>query len=118
MWRPRGGRSRLTYRLLGLLIDGLPAESLTKTAMRNEYDDRELQQIASERSEHPPFSHTDLLIAHLIDVVAAIGHGLGGSNGDPPKYPRPGIAPAGGGRVGKMTRAQMDAYEERIKRGG
>lgn len=74
--------------------------------------------MAGQRNEHGPWSHLELLVAQLIDTVTAIGHGLGGSKSDPPQYPRPGIAPAGGGRAGRMTREQMQAYEQRIKRTG
>ncbi len=101
----------MTYRELGNLIDGLPPESLTRTAQRNEYDDDELAEFAAERTEHGPFSHLELLVCHLIDVVVGLGHGLGGGKGSPPQYPRPGVAPTGpGGRKGRMSRSQMDLY--------
>lgn len=70
LWRPRGGTSRLTYRLLGVLIDGLPGESLTKTAIRDQVPDDQLAKWAEQpRTGHGPWSHADLLIAALIDRV-------------------------------------------------
>ncbi len=109
----------MTFRRLSLLVDHLPSESATKTALRNAYTEAELRQIAGGRTEHPPFSHEALILAELWDLIAGIAHGLGGGKGEVPKYPRPGAGKAAGGaRTGRMTPEQMAAYEKRIKRGG
>ncbi len=84
--------------------------------MRNAYGDAELRDIAGQQNEHGPWSQTDLLIAALWDLVAAVAHN---GKGDPPQYPRPGVTSTpndnGGGR---MSRAQMAAYLKRIRREG
>ncbi len=70
MYRPHGGASRLTWRLLHDLIAGLPGESLTKTAMRDALTDEELAELAAQpRDGHGPWSRTDLRIASLEDAV-------------------------------------------------
>lgn len=104
----------MTYRYLGMLIDGLPPESLTKTKLRAAYSDVELAAMAADNTEHGPWSHTDLLLAALWDLIAGLMHDS--KKGDPPQYPRPGITEAIGGRRGRMTPAQMRDYEQRIRR--
>lgn len=70
LWRPRGGASRLTWRRLGVLIDGLPGESLTKTAIRDALGDDKLAELASQPHEgHGAWSRTDFRIAALEDAI-------------------------------------------------
>lgn len=70
LWAPGHGPSHLTWRRLGVLYDGLPGQSLTKTAWANDLGDQKLSELATERHDrHHPWSHTDLLIADLIDAV-------------------------------------------------
>jgi hypothetical protein len=117
VWRPGGGRSKLTYRMLGLYIDGLSAASLTKTAMRNEHADSDLAAASTEQHEHGPWSHTDLLLAELWDLIAGLMHDS--KKGDPPRYPRPGVGkPGESGRKGRMSPAQMRLYLEKRQIGG
>lgn len=72
MWRPAGGVSRLTWRRLRVLVDGLPPESLTKTAIR---DGMSLQEWAS-RPDGPqawgPWSHEAHLLAGIRDGIASL----------------------------------------------
>lgn len=93
------------------LIDGLPPESLTKTAVRGQYSDAELADMGKRRLDHGPWSNLELLVAHLIDEVAWNSHILttanGGKGDKPTPYPRPGIAPADGVRRGRLTPEQM-----------
>jgi hypothetical protein len=103
LWRPRGGTSRLTHRLLGVLYDELPGESATKTAQRDQIPDDQLAQLARLRREgHGPWSHGELLSAAQIDVLRSILHVLivsnGGKSNAPDPWPRPGV-------VGKRRRA-------------
>ncbi len=109
----------MTYRYLGMLIDGLPAESLTRTAERNEYTDDELAAMAADHHEHGPMSRSDLIAADTWDLLAALCHGLSGAKGDPPRYPRPGVGkPGEGGRKGRMNLSQMRLYLEKRQIGG
>ncbi len=72
LWQPCHGPSRLTWRRLGVLYDGLPGQSLTKTAQANALGDAKLAELAKKaRDGHGPWSHTDMLLADLIDAVNA-----------------------------------------------
>lgn len=111
----------MTHRLLQTLIDGLPPQSLTKTAVRGEYTDAELADMGRQQHDHGPWSHLELLVAHLIDEVAWNSHILGAANGgkaDKPKpYPRPGITPPGGARRGRLTPDQIAVIDAVNPRG-
>lgn len=97
-----------------MYLDGLPSDSLTRTAQRNEYSDDELAEFAAEDHEHGPWSHTDLLLAAVWDLIAQTNHDP--KKGAAPRYPRPGVSTSGpGGRKGRMTSAQMDLYMQKRK---
>jgi hypothetical protein len=62
--------TRLTWRRLGVLIEHLPPESATKTALRDELDDGTLSRLASApRRGHGPWSHVELLLAAVHDSI-------------------------------------------------
>ncbi len=101
----------MTYRLLvDVFVAGLPPESLTRTAQRNEYSDEQLAQMGKQQTGHGPFSHLELLVTHLIDEVAWNTYAVSAVNGGKPKepkpYPRPGV-PGSGPRKGRLTPQQM-----------
>ncbi|TAK89384.1 MAG: hypothetical protein EPO06_12035 [Burkholderiaceae bacterium] len=88
----------MTYRLLSGLIDRLPPEGHYKTAVRDSLSDAQLgEAIAANRATpgHGPWSHTDLLIAALIDSVNTLRHAViavaGVKAKEPKPYPRPGV---------------------------
>jgi len=86
LWEPGHGTSRLTWRRLAVLYDGLPPESLTKTAQTNALGEAELARLAKgDRPGFAPFSHTDMLIAELIDAVNSVTYVLRLANVDPKK---------------------------------
>ncbi len=96
MWRPGGGASRLTYRRLQVLIDGLPPESLSKTAARDGLPEHELARLAKmPRRGHGPWSHTDLLLGAIYDQLSWVIYAIPASQGGKPKKPvpleRPGV---------------------------
>ena len=92
--RPGGGQSRLTPRLLNVILDGLPGDSLYKTAVANSFGDEALAEMAQHEPDgHGRWSHTDLLLAHLIDLTGVIAYGQGVFKDPPPPYRRPGILP-------------------------
>lgn len=68
--RPNGGPSRLTWRRLRTLIEGLPPESATWTAIRNATPVDELADLAEESEpEKAPWSRQEMLTAQLVDAV-------------------------------------------------
>ncbi len=96
LYRPDGGASRLTWRRLQVLIDALPPESATKTAVRDSTPADVVEALASHTPDgHGPWSHTDLLLAVVADQLAwltyAVYHSRGGKPKKPEPYPRPGV---------------------------
>ena len=103
LWRPGGGASRLTWRRLRVLVDGLPADSLTWSAVRDAMTDDELVGLSEkEQAGHGRWSRTELLLAavhdQLADMRAEAPH-VAGAPGDP-KYPQPYPRPGVTGRDG------------------
>lgn len=67
---PGGGPSRMTWRRLRVLIEGLPPESATWTAIRNATPEDKLDAAAVEaRPELGRWSQLEMLVAQLIDAV-------------------------------------------------
>jgi hypothetical protein len=89
--------SRLSWRRLGVLIEHLPPESATKTALRDELADDDLSRLAKlPRRGHGPWSHTELLLAAVHDSVERLIYvqyqRAGAKNVRPPEpMPRPGV---------------------------
>ena len=82
--------------MLSAFIDGLPGESLTKTAIRDAIPDEQLAELADrDRQGHGPWSHEALLSAAALDVLRTILYVLivskGGKSKPPEPYPRPGV---------------------------
>lgn len=70
LYRPRGGRSRLTWRKLDALIEWLPGESATKTAIRDALGDDKLAELAAQpRDGHGRWTHEALQLAAIQDGV-------------------------------------------------
>lgn len=117
LWRRGGGASKMTYRLLGVLIDGLPGHSAYKTAVRDSLSDEQLAELAKEpRDRHGVWSHTDLLIAALVDRIELLRRDVVAVNGGKVKgefepIPRPGVAT----RRRKALSAEGHAYLRRIR---
>ena len=114
LWMPHHGPSRLTWRRLAVLYDGLPPESLTKTAQVDALDPAELASMAKkDRDGFGPFSRTDMLIADLVDAVNLNTYILRLANTDKAKQKsvkppepvyRPGVTPRK-----RRTRASVEA---------
>lgn len=96
-----------------MLIDALPGESATKTAIRDALDEDELAKVAG-RDGHGPWSRTDLLLATAIDllkwVIFAVYAAQGGKPKEPEPLPRPGVA----SRRRRLGPAQF-AYLQRLR---
>ena len=127
LWRPGGGRSALTWRLVKVLIDNLPPESATKTSARDALTDEQLAKLLEAEQGpaapgHGPWSHLEHLSASIVDVLQQIRHVLvvvNGGTSDPPKpLSRPGV----GGRRRKISQpgrehlAQMAAAHEQQRK--
>ncbi len=101
----------MTFRRLSALIEHLPSESATKTFQRNQFSDAELADMAGGRDEHGAWSHTDLILAHISDLIGWLIFAQGDGKGQKPQpYPRPGITTPDGRRPGRMGRDAMDFY--------
>lgn len=97
MFRRDGGPGRLTFRRLHLLIEQLPPESRTKTAIRdlqNPFALAEAAQLGGQRG-WGPISRTDDLLMRLgerIDWVAyVVNKTAGGTPREPLPWRRPGV---------------------------
>lgn len=87
----------LTWRRLGVLVRHLPSESATKTALRNEAPDEDLQDAVEDVDrEYGQWSQTDMLLAELIDVARWLQWSKteAAEKQQPPPgpFPRPGVA--------------------------
>lgn len=86
----------MTYRWLATFIDGLPPESRTKTAIRDDLDPFELAEMsAAPRKGWGPHSRTDELtmqVGERLDwILYAIAKACGGNPKDPAPWRRPGV---------------------------
>lgn len=94
---PGGGPSRLTFRLLQNLIDHLPPESATKTAVRDSLSEHQLAELGQRSGSkgHGPWAHRDMLLARISDqldwVIYAQYASQGGKPEKPKPLPRPGV---------------------------
>jgi hypothetical protein len=112
--------TRLTWRRLGVLIEHLPPESATKTALRDELDDADLSRLASApRRGHGPWSHVELLLAAVHDSIERLIYvqyqRAGAKNVKAPEpMPRPGVGRAGNVRaINPAARAYLEQVRAR-----
>lgn len=86
----------LSWRLLGVLIRGLPSDSRTMTAIRDATPERVLKAPPPADASYGPWSREAMLLAHLIDVAewlrwSKTKDAEQGRN-RPEPFPRPGVA--------------------------
>lgn len=86
----------MTFRRVRILLDRLPPESITKTAMRENLPPAELAaRTHTEPDSHGPWSHTEMLLARVIDQLGIIEYAVyrsqGGKPPEPKPTPRPGV---------------------------
>ncbi|SET48153.1 hypothetical protein [Nonomuraea wenchangensis] len=105
-----------------MLIRGLPPESATKTALRNQMGDSELSQASkSADPSQGQWSQAEMLLASLIDSVrwlvhvTVIANGGKGRSKPPDPVPRPGVKPKGGKSRKPLTLQQQEAVLARIR---
>ena len=104
----------MTWRRLQVLVDHLPPESATKTAVRDSLTDDELAQAHTADAGHGSWSHGELLGAAQVDVLRLILHVLvlanGGKSTAPQPWPRPGV-----GRHRRAPQLDAAAYVARLR---
>jgi hypothetical protein len=85
-------RGDLTWRRLAVLVAALPPESATKAAARDALSPAQLAALPT-RSGHGPWSHTELLLAAIVDRLSMLLWQNGGkaSAPRPEPIPRPGV---------------------------
>ncbi|WP_369147045.1 hypothetical protein [Streptomyces sp. R44] len=101
-----------------MLIEYLPPESATKTAMRNALPDG-AEPAGEYRPDLAPWSSVEMLLAEIKDqlvlsrmvAVAAAG----GKPGDFKPTPRPGIPPTASGGRRRLTDDQRRALDPRLR---
>ncbi|MEU0858412.1 hypothetical protein ABZ352_23680 [Streptomyces griseofuscus] len=104
-----------------MLIEHLPPESATKTAMRNAAPEADLEQVtADHRPDRAPWSGTEMLLAALTDEVRLLRMvtvaANGGKPGDFTPTPRPGIPPTSAPKQRKrLTDEQRAALDPRLR---
>jgi hypothetical protein len=113
LWRDDGGASRLTWRRLGVLINGLPPESATKTALRDALSDDELTSLARTVAEgHGQWSHMEMLLALLADRLGQLVWLNSDGKGDRPEpIQRPGVP-----RKTRILTPKAMEYLDRLRR--
>jgi hypothetical protein len=104
----------LTWRRLGVLVKHLPAESATKTALRNAAPVQKLQK-AVETAEYGTWSQTDMLLAELIDVARWLQWSKTKAAEDgrdaPKPFPRPGVDRTGHAGKAPITQNVVNLLE-------
>lgn len=92
-----------------MLLDALPGDSLYKTAVRDSIDDDDLVRLAAAPTVgHGRWSHTDLLLADIIDRLGHLGYALRAYEKPPEAYRRPGI-------VARRRRQTNDAVKAMVR---
>jgi hypothetical protein len=117
LWR--GG---LSYRRLGVLIRHLPAHSATKTAVRDDTTDEQINGLPDPEG-HGPWSTTDLLLALIADGINTLAwqntqiHGGKKAKSDPPApIRRPGVKPRQRGQISEAGVIYLNRLREERRR--
>ncbi|MGW0468338.1 hypothetical protein ACWDX6_24185 [Streptomyces sp. NPDC003027] len=110
----------MSIRRLRILIDHLPPESATKTAIRNAIDPRELEAVTGEyRPDQGQWSGVEMLLASVKDEVTKLRLvAIAAAGGKPPDFkptPRPGIPPTSSGGRKRLSTEQRRALDPRLR---
>lgn len=113
LFRRNGGRSRLTWRRLAVLLEALPGDGCYKTAVRDDIDDETLAELAQQpRKGHGRLSRTDLLLLDLIDLTGILCYAMRAFDKPPEPRARPGIVKRGRRKADPATLATIRAIAE------
>lgn len=101
-----------------MLIDRLPPESATKTAIRDNLGPTPQQQDDDgEWDGYGSYSNTDMHLGMIVDELRwiryAVYHAQGGKPGKPHQYPRPGVAPQARRRLSAAGRDFLSTMRAR-----
>ena len=112
-------RGRLSLRRLRILIQHLPPESATKTALRNEAEEQGAATSSAEyRPDKAPWSGVEIMLAIVRDEIRQnTNAAIAIAGGTPPEFtptPRPGIPPKSAARKG-LTDEQRRALDPRLR---
>ena len=100
----------MTWRQLRVLIQNLPGESATMTALRNELTDAELAEQADKgEPEKGRWSQTEQLLAAAVDALHRVEYVLVCANSDKQYHPEP---PEPLRRPGAKVRAAKKALSD------
>jgi hypothetical protein len=110
----------MSLRRLRVLIEHLPPESATKTALRNSVPVEELERATGEsRPDLAPWSGTEILLASVKDEVRLLRMVMVAANGGKPgefePTPRPGIPPKSATARRGLTDDQRAALDPRLR---
>ncbi|MFF1684507.1 MULTISPECIES: hypothetical protein [unclassified Streptomyces] len=113
-------RGSLSIRRLRILIEHLPSESATKTALRNLVTPEEMERATGEhRPDLAPWSGVELLLAGIKDEITLSRHVAVAAAGAPaPEFtptPRPGIPPKSAQKKRGLTEEQRRALDPRLR---
>jgi hypothetical protein len=102
-----------------VLIEHLPPESATKTAIRNGVEPAQLEQASVEyRPDLGQWSALEMLLAQIRDELVLSRHvAIAATGAKPPEFqpmPRPGIPPKSAQKKG-MTDEQRRALDPRLR---
>jgi hypothetical protein len=103
----------MSYRELWVLIQGLPQDSWTQTALRDDPNREQLPQQADSEQRFGPWSLENFQLAVLTDAVRQLEFVLARVNGTK-DYPRPEPTPRPG--LKQVTRQVVDAAEAEAAR--
>jgi hypothetical protein len=111
----------MSLRKLRVLIEHLPPESATKTALRNSVPVEALETATGEsRPDLAPWSGTEILLASVKDEVRLLRMVMVAANGGKPgefePTPRPGVPPKSASATRRgMTDEQRAALDPRLR---
>lgn len=109
----------MTWRKLGVLIDWLPGESATKTAIRDSLTDDEISQLADRDVKgHGPWSRETFRLAALEDAInrlTAVTIYLAGDRKGQPRMPDPVRRPGLTGKAAKRKPVLTDEGRAYLK---
>jgi hypothetical protein len=110
----------MSIRRLRVLIEHLPSESATLTAIRRSMPVSELERATEEhRPDLAPWSGTEVLLATLTDEVRLLRMITVAANGGTPEpftpTPRPGVPPKSAQQKRGLTEEQRRALDPRLR---